>query len=256
MDHNGDLNVGYIEGDGIGLELIPKVKTLVDEVVAGVYQQQKRINWVQLYLGEQGAQLCDGDWFPEQTLTQLRELKVALKGPMSSAVGGGFRSLNIALREELDLFATIREIKSLPGLPSPLANANGIDWVIIRECSEDSFASIELAAGTPDSAHLIDVLENELGYHQLRFVENCGLAIKNCSKEATERLLKCALTYAQKTNVKKSLGYTRVTLGNSLKGSSNAGPWTTSQRTTTAQKSAMAASIHLLMSMALSISLS
>ncbi|WP_462158185.1 isocitrate/isopropylmalate family dehydrogenase [Pseudoalteromonas sp. GB56] len=192
--------VGFIEGDGIGPEVLPLVRDLINHVVDVCYQGEHSITWRPLLLGEQAAMTGDGEWFPQSTVSALRELKVALKGPMSSAIGGGFRSLNIALREELDLFCNMRVIKSLAGLPSPLSNAEGIDLVVFRECSEDSFASIELGANTPDAQRLIEVLEQELGYYRLRFVDDCALAIKNCSKSATERLVQRAVDYALSHN--------------------------------------------------------
>ncbi|MFY8275149.1 isocitrate/isopropylmalate family dehydrogenase [Pseudoalteromonas sp. SSDWG2] len=190
------FDVGYIDGDGIGPEVMPLVRTLVDEAIALHCEQDTHIHWHPLLLGEQAAKAGDGEWFPQETISALRTLSVALKGPMSSAIGGGFRSLNIALREELDLFCNMRVIKSLHGLPSPLKDANSIDLVVFRECSEDSFASIELGAGSPDAQRIIDVLEQELGYFRLRFVDDCALAIKNCSREATHRLVKHAIEYA------------------------------------------------------------
>lgn len=194
MMHN--FEVGYIDGDGIGPEIMPYVRAVIDQVIAHTYHGQYGIHWHSLLLGEQAAREGDGEWFPEATITQLRALKVALKGPMSSAIGGGFRSLNIALREELDLFCNMRVIKALDGLPSPLKNSGAIDMVVFRECSEDSFASIELAAQSSDASRLIEVLEQELGYYKLRFADNCALAIKNCSQAATERLVAQALNYA------------------------------------------------------------
>ncbi|WP_105255603.1 isocitrate/isopropylmalate family dehydrogenase [Pseudoalteromonas sp. T1lg75] len=190
--------VAYIDGDGIGPDVMPMVRELVDLVLERCYGGERQIHWHCLLLGEQAAREGDGEWFPQATISALRELKVALKGPMSSAIGGGFRSLNIALREELDLFCNMRVIKALPGLPSALKNSEDIDLVVFRECSEDSFASIELAANSPDAERLIEVLEQELGYHRLRFVDNCALAIKNCSQAATERLIKEAVDYAIK----------------------------------------------------------
>ncbi|MEO2265736.1 isocitrate/isopropylmalate family dehydrogenase [Pseudoalteromonas sp. YIC-656] len=195
--------VGFIEGDGIGPEVMPLVRELINHVVNVCYRGEQTISWQPLLLGEQAAMSGDGEWFPQSTVSALRELKVALKGPMSSAIGGGFRSLNIALREELDLFCNMRVIKSLAGLPTPLKNAADIDLVVFRECSEDSFASIELGANTPDAQRLIEVLEQELGYYRLRFVDDCALAIKNCSKAATERLVQRAVDYALAHNRKK-----------------------------------------------------
>ncbi|WP_105264905.1 isocitrate/isopropylmalate family dehydrogenase [Pseudoalteromonas sp. T1lg76] len=203
MTQQQSLAVAYIDGDGIGPDVMPLVRGLVDLVLERCYDGRQIISWQPLLLGEQAAREGDGEWFPQATISALRELKVALKGPMSSAIGGGFRSLNIALREELDLFCNMRVIKALPGLPSPLKNPDGIDLVVFRECSEDSFASIELAANSPDAARLIEVLEQELGYHRLRFVDNCALAIKNCSQAATERLIKQAADYAISQRRKK-----------------------------------------------------
>ncbi|MCG3169962.1 MAG: Isocitrate dehydrogenase [NADP] [Pseudomonadales bacterium] len=188
--------IPFIEGDGIGVDITPAMLKVVDAAVAKAYGGKRKISWMEIYTGEKAAELYDGDWFPAETLEAIREYVVSIKGPLTTPVGGGFRSLNVALRQELDLYVCLRPVRWFSGVPSPVREPHKTNMVIFRENSEDIYAGIEWKAGTPDADKLIRFLREEMGVTKIRFPENCGIGIKPVSKEGTERLVRRAIQYA------------------------------------------------------------
>jgi len=187
--------IPFIEGDGIGVDISPVMIKVVDAAVEKAYAGERAIKWMEIYAGEKAAEVYEGDWFPAETLTALKEFVVGIKGPLTTPVGGGFRSLNVALRQELDLYTCMRPVKWFEGVPSPVREPHKTDMVIFRENSEDIYAGIEWKAGTPEAQKIIDFLQNEMGVTKIRFPQNCGIGIKPVSKEGTERLVRAAITY-------------------------------------------------------------
>ena len=189
--------IPYIEGDGIGVDITPAMKTVVDAAVARAYSGRRRIAWMEIYAGEKSLKVYGPDgWLPEETLAAVREYVVSIKGPLTTPVGGGIRSLNVALRQELDLYVCLRPIRYFPGTPSPLKAPEKTDMVIFRENSEDIYAGIEWAEGTPEVRKMIDFLKREMGVTKIRFPETSGIGIKPVSREGTERLVRKAIQYA------------------------------------------------------------
>jgi len=188
--------IPYIEGDGIGVDITPVMKLVVDAAVEKAYSGRKKISWMEIYTGEKAAEMYDGDWFPEETLEAIKEYLVAIKGPLTTPVGGGFRSLNVALRQELDLYTCLRPIRWFEGVPSPVKNPGDCNMVIFRENSEDIYAGIEYQAGTPEAEKIVDFLITELGVTKIRFPRNVGIGIKPVSEEGTKRLVRKAIQYA------------------------------------------------------------
>ena len=188
--------IPFIEGDGVGVDITPVMKAVVDAAVAKAYGNERSLVWMEVYNGEKAAELYDGDWFPQETLDALRQYIVAIKGPLTTAIGGGFRSLNIALRQEMDLYANVRPIKWLPGTPAPVTAPEAVDIVVFRENSEDIYAGIEWKADSPGANRVIEFLQTEMGVNKIRFPHDCAIAIKPVSREATERLVKLAIQYA------------------------------------------------------------
>jgi len=188
--------IPYIEGDGIGVDITPAMLKVVDAAVAKAYGGKRKISWMEIYTGEKAAELYDGDWFPAETLDAIREYVVSIKGPLTTPVGGGFRSLNVALRQELDLYVCLRPVRWFTGVPSPVREPHKTNMVIFRENSEDIYAGIEWKAGTADADKVIRFLREEMGVTKIRFPENCGIGIKPVSKEGTERLVRRAIQYA------------------------------------------------------------
>lgn len=188
--------IPYIEGDGIGVDISPVMIDVVDAAVEKAYGGQKKISWMEIYTGEKAAELYDGDWFPEETLDAIKAYSVAIKGPLTTPVGGGFRSLNVALRQELDLYTCLRPVRWFEGVPSPVKDPGACNMVIFRENSEDIYAGVEYQAGTPEAEKVVDFLLNEMGVTKIRFPQNVGIGIKPVSKEGTERLVRKAIQYA------------------------------------------------------------
>tara|TARA_B110000503_G_scaffold68107_1_gene106484 strand:+ start:20463 stop:21716 length:1254 start_codon:yes stop_codon:yes gene_type:complete len=201
---NGDysLNVPnnpiipYIEGDGIGIDITPVMVDVVNAAVDKAYGGEKKISWMEIYTGEKAAELYDGDWFPEETLEAIKEYVVAIKGPLTTPVGGGFRSLNVALRQELDLYTCLRPVRWFEGVPSPVKRPGDCNMVIFRENSEDIYAGIEYQPGSPEAQKVVDFLINEMGVTKIRFPQNVGIGIKPVSEEGTKRLVRKAIQYA------------------------------------------------------------
>jgi isocitrate dehydrogenase len=188
--------IPYIEGDGIGIDITPVMIAVVDAAVEKAYGGKKKISWMEIYTGEKAAELYDGDWFPEETLEAIKEYLVGIKGPLTTPVGGGFRSLNVALRQELDLYTCLRPVRWFEGVPSPVKNPGDCNMVIFRENSEDIYAGIEYQPGTPEAQKIVDFLINEMGATKIRFPHNVGIGIKPVSEEGTKRLVRKAIQYA------------------------------------------------------------
>jgi len=188
--------IPFIEGDGIGVDITPAMLKVVDAAVAKAYAGKRKISWMEIYTGEKAAELYDGDWFPAETLDAIREYVVSIKGPLTTPVGGGFRSLNVALRQELDLYVCLRPVRWFSGVPSPVREPGKTNMVIFRENSEDIYAGIEWKAGSADADKVIRFLREEMGVTKIRFPDNCGIGIKPVSKAGTERLVRRAIQYA------------------------------------------------------------
>ncbi|RLA13138.1 MAG: NADP-dependent isocitrate dehydrogenase [Gammaproteobacteria bacterium] len=189
--------IPFIEGDGIGIDVTPPMIKVVDQAVNKAYNGERKIAWMEVYAGEKAVATYGGEtWMPEETLDAMREFLVGIKGPLTTPVGGGFRSLNVALRQELDLYTCLRPVRYYPGTPSPLKNPENTDMVIYRENSEDIYAGIEFEAGTPEVKKVIDFLQNDMGVTKIRFPETSGIGIKPVSAEGTKRLVRAAIRYA------------------------------------------------------------
>ena len=198
---NGALNipddpiVHYIEGDGIGVDITPVMIDVVNAAVAKAYGGAKEITWSETLAGEKAFNNT-GEWLPEATLDAMRSGLVSIKGPLTTPVGGGIRSLNVALRQKLDLFACVRPVRWYDGTPSPVKSPGDVDMIIFRENSEDVYAGIEWEAGSPEVQKVIDFLQNEMGVEKIRFPETSGIGIKPISKEGTARIVRAAFNYA------------------------------------------------------------
>ena len=188
--------IPYIEGDGIGVDISPVMIDVVNAAVARAYAGARKISWMEIFTGEKAAELYDGDWFPEETLDAIREYAVAIKGPLTTPVGGGFRSLNVALRQEMDLYTCLRPVRWFEGVPSPVKDPGACNMVIFRENSEDIYAGIEYQAGTEEAQKVVDFIRNEMGATKIRFPQNVGIGIKPVSEEGTKRLVRKAIQYA------------------------------------------------------------
>ena len=189
--------IAFIEGDGTGRDVTPVMRKVVDAAVTRVYGTQRQICWMEVYAGEKATQLYGPDnWLPDETLQALRDSVVAIKGPLTTPVGGGIRSLNVALRQQLDLYVCQRPVRYFKGVPSPLKHPEKTNMVIFRENSEDIYAGIEFAADSPQAHKLIAFLENELGSRHIRFPLTSGIGIKPVSREGTQRLVRKAIQYA------------------------------------------------------------
>ena len=189
--------VPYIEGDGTGFDITPVMLKVVDAAVQKAYGGKRKIHWMEIYAGEKATQVYGPDvWLPDETLDVLREYVVSIKGPLTTPVGGGIRSLNVALRQQLDLYVCLRPVQYFDGVPSPVRERHKTDMVIFRENSEDIYAGIEYEAQTDKARKLIDFLQKELGVTKIRFPETSGIGIKPVSKEGTERLVRKAIQYA------------------------------------------------------------
>jgi isocitrate dehydrogenase len=189
--------IPYIEGDGTGLDITPVMLKVVDAAVAKAYGGARKIHWMEIYAGEKSTQIYGPDvWLPAETLAVLREYVVSIKGPLTTPVGGGIRSLNVALRQELDLYVCLRPVQYFKGVPSPLKEPEKTNMVIFRENSEDIYAGIEYEHDDPKAKRLIAFLQDELGVKKIRFPNTSGMGIKPVSIEGTERLVRKALQYA------------------------------------------------------------
>ena len=207
--------IPFIEGDGIGVDVTPVMRAVVDAAVDKAYGKQRSIVWMEIYAGEKATKVYGPDvWLPPETLTALREFSVGIKGPLTTPVGGGIRSLNVALRQELDLYLCLRPVRYYPGTPSPVKAPEKVDMVIFRENSEDIYAGIEWAAETPEAKKLIEFLQKDMGVKKIRFPASSGIGIKPVSREGTERLVRKAIQYAI-DNQRKSV--TLVHKGNIMK---------------------------------------
>jgi isocitrate dehydrogenase len=189
--------VPFIEGDGIGVDITPVMRTVTDAAVTKAYGGSRAIRWMEVYAGEKSTKVYGGDvWLPGETMDAVREFVVSIKGPLTTPVGGGIRSLNVTLRQELDLYVCLRPVRYFAGTPSPLREPEHTDMVIFRENSEDIYAGIEWAAGTPEAKKVIDFLQGEMGVKKIRFPTTSGIGIKPVSSEGTRRLVRKALQYA------------------------------------------------------------
>jgi isocitrate dehydrogenase len=189
--------IPYIEGDGTGVDISPVMIKVVDAAVAKAYGGQRKISWMEIYAGEKSTSVYGPDvWLPEETLEAVKDYVVSIKGPLTTPVGGGIRSLNVALRQELDLYVCLRPVRYFKGVPSPVREPEKTDMVIFRENSEDIYAGIEWAEGSDGAKNLINFLVNEMGVKKIRFPESSGIGIKPVSREGTERLVRKAIQYA------------------------------------------------------------
>ena len=189
--------IPYIEGDGIGVDISPVMIDVVAAAVEKAYSGQRKIAWMEVYAGEKATQVYDQDtWLPEETLEAVRDYVVSIKGPLTTPVGGGIRSLNVALRQQLDLYVCLRPVRWFEGVPSPVKKPGDVDMVIFRENSEDIYAGVEWKAGSPEAEKVIKFLTEEMGVKKIRFTEDCGIGIKPVSRDGTRRLVRKALQYA------------------------------------------------------------
>lgn len=203
IDDNGKLIVPdnpivpFIRGDGIGADITPVMKKVVDAAVAKAYQGKKKIAWMEIYAGGRSVEVYgENTWLPDETFDFIRKYHVAIKGPLTTPVGGGIRSLNVALRQTLDLYICLRPVRYFAGVPSPVKHPELVDTVIFRENAEDIYAGIEWEANSEGAKKLINFLEKEMGVKKIRFTENCGIGVKPMSKQGTERLIGAAFEYA------------------------------------------------------------
>ena len=187
--------VHYIEGDGIGIDITPVMIDIVDSAVKKAYSNERKIYWNEVLAGQKAFDKT-GEWLPEETLEAMRTGLVSIKGPLTTPVGGGIRSLNVALRQKLDLFACVRPVRWYEGTPSPVRNPEFVDMIIFRENSEDVYAGIEWESGSPEVKKVIDFLQNEMGVTKIRFPDTSGIGIKPISREGTSRIVRAAINYA------------------------------------------------------------
>lgn len=189
--------IPYIEGDGIGVDISPVMINVVDAAVEKAYGGEKKIHWMEVFAGEKSTQVYGPDvWLPEETLDAVKDYVVSIKGPLTTPVGGGIRSLNVALRQQLDLYVCLRPVRYFSGVPSPVKEPEKTDMAIFRENSEDIYAGIEFEAESANAKKLIEFLQNELGVTQIRFPNTSGIGVKPVSKEGTQRLVRKAIQYA------------------------------------------------------------
>lgn len=219
--NNGSLTVPnnptvcYIQGDGIGSDITPVCLDVINAAVNKAYNGEKEINFLEVYAGEKALELYgENQYLPKESLDAIQKFKISLKGPLATPTGGGIRSLNVALRQTLDLFACVRPVKHFSGVPAPVKRPDLTDMVIFRENTEDIYAGIEFQNGTPEQAKLLDFLQNELNVKTIRFPQTSSLGIKPTSEEGSKRLMKSAIEYAILNN-RKSL--TVVHKGNIMK---------------------------------------
>ncbi|OOF53834.1 NADP-dependent isocitrate dehydrogenase [Rodentibacter genomosp. 2] len=221
LNQDGSLNVPnnpiipFIEGDGIGVDVTPAMRLVIDAAVSKAYGTARKIDWLEIYAGEKANQVySENTWLPAETLNAIKQYHIAIKGPLMTPVGGGIRSLNVTMRQELDLYNCLRPVRYYDGTPSPVKHPEFIDMVIFRENSEDIYAGVEWQAGSIEADKVIAFLRNEMGVKKIRFTEQCGIGIKPVSKKGTQRLVRSALQYVI-DNDRRSL--TLVHKGNIMK---------------------------------------
>ncbi|MGY4796869.1 NADP-dependent isocitrate dehydrogenase [Lysinibacillus fusiformis] len=216
---NGVLNVPnnpvipFIEGDGIGPDIWAAASRVIDAAVEKAYNGEKKIEWLEVLAGEKAFNQT-GEWLPQETLDKINEYLIAIKGPLTTPIGGGIRSLNVALRQQLDLYVCLRPVRHFDGVPSPVKRPEDVDMVIFRENTEDIYAGIEFESGSEQAQKIINFLQSEFGVNQIRFPETSGIGVKPVSKEGTERLVRSAIEYAIKH---KRPSVTLVHKGNIMK---------------------------------------
>lgn len=216
---NGVLNVPnnpvipFIEGDGIGPDIWAAASRVIDAAVEKAYNGEKKIEWLEVLAGEKAFNQT-GEWLPQDTLDKINEYLIAIKGPLTTPIGGGIRSLNVALRQQLDLYVCLRPVRHFDGVPSPVKRPEDVDMVIFRENTEDIYAGIEFESGSEQAQKIINFLQSEFGVKQIRFPETSGIGVKPVSKEGTERLVRSAIEYAIKH---KRPSVTLVHKGNIMK---------------------------------------
>ncbi|MGC6324809.1 NADP-dependent isocitrate dehydrogenase [Pasteurella multocida] len=207
--------IPFIEGDGIGVDVTPAMRTVIDAAVEKAYGGKRKISWMEIYAGGKANEVYgENTWLPDETMTFIRDYHVAIKGPLMTPIGGGIRSLNVAMRQGLDLYNCLRPIRYYDGTPSPVKHPELVDMVIFRENSEDIYAGVEWVAGSAEANKVIAFLQQEMGVKKIRFTEDCGIGIKPVSKQGTQRLVRAALQYVI-DNDRKSL--TLVHKGNIMK---------------------------------------
>ncbi|TCV82330.1 NADP-dependent isocitrate dehydrogenase [Sulfurirhabdus autotrophica] len=193
--------IPFIEGDGIGVDVTPVMRKVVDAAVAKAYDSKKSIAWMEVYAGEKSVKVYGDDtWLPEETVEAVREYGVSIKGPLTTPTSGGMRSLNVALRQMLDLYVCLRPVRYFKGVPSPVKEPEKVDMVIFRENTEDIYAGVEWEAGSPEVKKLIEFLQKEMGVTKIRFPETSAIGIKPVSVEGSERLIRRAIQYAIDNN--------------------------------------------------------
>ncbi|HJM13304.1 MAG TPA: NADP-dependent isocitrate dehydrogenase [Candidatus Thalassarchaeaceae archaeon] len=190
-----DPIIHYIEGDGIGVDITPVMKAVVDSAVEKAYDGERTVQWKEVLAGEKAFN-STGEWLPEETKNAMREGLVSIKGPLTTPVGGGIRSLNVALRQQLDLFACVRPVRWYEGTPSPVKDPGAVDMIIFRENSEDVYAGIEWESGSEEVRKVINFLQDEMGVDKIRFPDTAGIGIKPVSQEGTARIVRAAIRYA------------------------------------------------------------
>lgn len=193
--------IPFIEGDGIGVDITPAMHKVVDAAVTKAYAGKRRISWLEIYAGEKANSIYGANtWLPEETLEAIKEFHIAIKGPLTTPVGGGIRSINVALRQKLDLYVCLRPVRYFNGVPSPIKQPELVDMVIFRENSEDIYAGIEWPADSAEANKVIQFLQRDMQVTKIRFPEHCGIGIKPVSRAGTERLVRKALNYAIDNN--------------------------------------------------------
>ena len=189
--------IPYIEGDGIGVDISPVMIKVLDAAVKRAYSGKRQLHWMEIYAGEKANEVYgENTWLPDETLEAMKDYLIAIKGPLTTPVGGGIRSLNVALRQQLDLYVCLRPVRYFDGTPSPLKEPEKTDMVIFRENSEDIYAGIEWESGTDEVKQVIDFLENTMGVKKIRFPKTAGIGVKPVSSEGTKRLVRKAIQYA------------------------------------------------------------
>ncbi len=189
--------IPFIEGDGIGVDITPVMIKVIDAAVAKAYQGEKKISWMEIFAGEKATRIYgDNVWLPDETLQAIKDYKVSIKGPMTTPVGGGIRSLNVAIRQKLDLYQCVRPVQYFNGVPSPVKDPSKVNMVIFRENTEDIYVGIEWMGETADAKKVINFLQDEMGVNKIRFPETSSIGVKPVSREGTERLTRAAIQYA------------------------------------------------------------
>lgn len=203
VNNKGGLNIAnqpiipYIEGDGVGVDITPVMKNVINAAVEKAYKGKRKLAWMEIYAGEKATKVYGEDmWLPNETLEAIKTYQIAIKGPLTTPVSGGIRSLNVALRQNLDLYVCLRPVRYFKGVPSPMKKPEKVDMVIFRENLEDIYAGIEWKAGSPKAIKLIDFLQKEMGVKEIRFPKTTGIGIKSVSQEGTARLVRRAIQYA------------------------------------------------------------